>query len=119
MPLLANPYPHVFNSLNSTDSPAVSYLVFYSNVVNGQMWCPDCRDVESTIKETFDAPDKPKAIIYWVGDRPEWRTPKNKARVDWDVQSIPTILRIENGKETARLVESEILDKQKLDQFLK
>ncbi|WWC66008.1 uncharacterized protein I303_108630 [Kwoniella dejecticola CBS 10117] len=119
MPLLANPFPHIMNSLNGPTAPPVSYLVFYSDVVNGQMWCPDCRDVEQVVKDTFDGQDKPKAIIYWVGPIAEWRTPKNKARVDWNVQSIPTILRIENGKETARLVEDEILDKKRLEAFLK
>ncbi|WVQ66160.1 uncharacterized protein L199_004338 [Kwoniella botswanensis] len=119
MPLLANPFPHVFNSLNARDAPPVSYLVFYSDIVNGQMWCPDCRDVESTVKQAFDAPDKPKAIIYWVGSISEWRAPKNKARVDWNVNSVPTILKIENGKETGRLVEQEILDKKIFEAFLK
>ncbi|WVQ84444.1 hypothetical protein IAT38_006596 [Cryptococcus sp. DSM 104549] len=119
MPLLSAPHPHVMNGLNGPTAPPVSYLIFYSDVVNGQMWCPDCRDVEQAVKDTFDAPDKPKGIIYWVGKVQDWRTPTNKARVDWNVQSIPTILRIENGKETARLVEDEILDKSKLTTFLK
>ncbi|WRT69826.1 uncharacterized protein IL334_006817 [Kwoniella shivajii] len=119
MPLLANPYPHVMNSLNGPTSPPVSYLVFYSDVVDGQMWCPDCRAVEQIVKDLFDASDKPKAIIYWVGDKPEWRTPNNKARVDWNVQSVPTILRIENGKEIARIVEDDILDTTSMQDFMK
>ncbi|WWC92676.1 uncharacterized protein L201_007635 [Kwoniella dendrophila CBS 6074] len=119
MPLLANPFPQVMNSLNGPTSPDVSYLVFYSSVIDGQMWCPDCVNVESTVKAAFDGADKPKAIIYWVGDRTEWRTPKNKARVDWNVNNVPTILRIENGKETARLVENDILDKKKFQALLK
>ncbi|KAK8849780.1 hypothetical protein IAR55_005116 [Kwoniella newhampshirensis] len=118
MPLLATPFPHVMNSLNGPTAPPVTYLIFYSNIVNGQMWCPDCRAVESTVKDAFDAPDKPKGIIYWVGDRPEWRTPQNKARVDWNVQSVPTILRIESGKETARIVGDDILDKKLFNAFL-
>ncbi|OCF34351.1 hypothetical protein I317_05528 [Kwoniella heveanensis CBS 569] len=118
MPLHATPYPHVMNSLNGPTAPEKTFLVFYSNVVNGQMWCPDCRDVEQVVKDTFDGADKPKAIIYWVGTIAEWRTPKNSARVDWNVQSVPTILRIENGKETARLVEGEILDAGRLAAFV-
>ncbi|WVR07957.1 hypothetical protein IAU60_005000 [Kwoniella sp. DSM 27419] len=119
MPLHATPYPHVMNSINGPTAPAKTFLVFYSDVVDGRMWCPDCRDVEQTVKDAFDAPDKPKGIIYWVGTVAEWRTPKNKARVDWNVNSVPTILRIENGKETGRLVESEIMDKQRLADLLK
>jgi len=62
-----------------------------------------------------------------------WRDPKNEARVNWKVSSVPTILRLENvrfldpvpmtandqGKETARLVEDEIMDKKRLSDFVK
>ncbi|OWZ67703.1 hypothetical protein AYX15_01376 [Cryptococcus neoformans] len=119
MPLQTAPYPHVFNALNGPTAPAISYIVFYSNIVDGQMWCPDCRAVENVVKETFDAPDKPNAAIFWVGNRQEWRTPNNQARTEWNVNSVPTILRLENGKETGRLVEDEILDKARLQAFIK
>jgi len=82
------------------------------------MWCPDCRDVEQVVLQAFDAPEKPKAMIHWVGQRAEWRDPKNEARLRWNVRSVPTILRIEHGKETARLVEGEILDESKLGRLL-
>jgi hypothetical protein len=53
--------------------------------------------------------------------------------VNWNVSSVPTILRLENvrlapplpvtaddqGKETARLVEDEIMDKKRLSEFVK
>ncbi|OXG19425.1 hypothetical protein C366_02271 [Cryptococcus neoformans Tu401-1] len=119
MPLQTAPYPHVFNALNGPTAPAISYIVFYSNIVDGQMWCPDCRAVENVVKEAFDAPDKPNAAIFWVGNRQEWRTPNNQARTEWNVNSVPTILRLENGKETGRLVEDEILDKARLQAFIK
>jgi hypothetical protein len=62
-----------------------------------------------------------------------WRDPKNEARVNWKVSSVPTILLLENvrlsppwpmaandqGKETARLVEDEIMDKRRLSDFIK
>ncbi|RSH93154.1 hypothetical protein EHS25_007507 [Saitozyma podzolica] len=118
MVLLPTPYPHVMNSIGSPAAPKHTFLIFYSSVVDGQMWCPDCRNVEGTVKEVFDGFDKPRGIIIWVGDRTEWRTPSNSARVDWKVSSIPTILRIQDGKETARLVENEILDKHKLQAFI-
>ncbi|ORY34598.1 hypothetical protein BCR39DRAFT_513556 [Naematelia encephala] len=119
MPLHAKPYPHVFNSLNGPTAPAQTYLVFYSSVVDGRMWCPDCRNVEQVVKDAFDGPDKPKAIIHWVGTSSEWKTETNPARVDWNVQTIPTILRIENGKETARLVENDILEEGRLASFIR
>lgn len=85
----------------------------------------DCVRVESTVKEAFDGEDKPskftsdrkakrltatEAIIHWVGKKEEyvsslmggivalmtrWRTPTNEARVHWKVNSVPTILRLE------------------------
>ena len=55
----------------------------------------DCRDVEATVKETFDGADKPKAIIVWL-EREDWRRPDNEARIKWNVQNIPTILRLED-----------------------
>ncbi|WWD20412.1 hypothetical protein CI109_104888 [Kwoniella shandongensis] len=119
MPLISTPFPHVANSINGPTAPAATFLIFYSDYVDGQMWCPDCRAVESTVKEAFDGPEKPKGIINWVGIKEEWRKPNNKARVDYNVVGIPTIIRIENGKETARLVEDEILDKQRFEAFLK
>ncbi|WVO15001.1 hypothetical protein L204_102644 [Cryptococcus depauperatus] len=119
MPLHTTPFPHVFNALNGPTAPPTHYIVFYSSIVDGQMWCSDCRAVESTVKEAFDGPDKPNAAVYWVGNVRDWRTPNNSVRVDWNVNSIPTILRIDEGKETARLVKDEILDKSRLAAFLR
>ncbi|KAK4689881.1 hypothetical protein P7C73_g247, partial [Tremellales sp. Uapishka_1] len=96
MPLLATPYPHVMNGLNGPTAPKYTFLIFYSNVVDGKMWCPDCRNVEDVVKRTFDAPTKPKGVIFWVGKQTEWRQPTNEARKVWNVQSVPTILRLEN-----------------------
>ncbi|RXK39709.1 hypothetical protein M231_03064 [Tremella mesenterica] len=107
------------NSLNGPTSPKYTFLIFYSSVINGQMWCPDCRRVESTVKEAFDGPDKPKAIIHWVGDKATWRDPKNEARVQWKISNVPTILRIQNGKEVARLGnDNEIMDSKRFQAFL-
>ncbi|EJT48370.1 hypothetical protein A1Q1_02653 [Trichosporon asahii var. asahii CBS 2479] len=102
----------------NTSAPANTFLVFYSNVENGQMWCPDCRDVEDVVKNAFDAEDKPKAAIYWVGSRDQWRDKNNGARVDFNVNSVPTIIRYTDGTETGRLVEGEILDSSKFKDFV-
>ncbi|GHJ85424.1 hypothetical protein NliqN6_1826 [Naganishia liquefaciens] len=119
MPLISTPYPQVMNGLFGPDARQPVFLVFYSAVIpaTGQMWCPDCRDVEATVKETFDRADKPKAIIVWL-EREDWRRPDNEARIKWNVQNIPTILRLEDGKETGRLVESAILDATRLKSFV-
>ncbi|KAJ9103713.1 hypothetical protein QFC20_004717 [Naganishia adeliensis] len=107
------------NGLFGPDAQQPVFLVFYSAITpaTGQMWCPDCRVVESTVKNTFDGPDKPKAVILWY-EREDWRRPDNEARTKWNVQNLPTILRLEDGKETGRLVESAILDSKKLQNLV-
>lgn len=47
------------------------------------------------VKNTFDGPDKPKAVILWY-ERDDWRRPDNEARTKWNVQNLPTILRMED-----------------------
>ncbi|KAG6919016.1 hypothetical protein DXG01_009726 [Tephrocybe rancida] len=59
-----------------TDPQAVKeateqYLIFYSSIVDGKLWCPDCRDVESLINQTFSAAAGPSALIVYVGNRSE------------------------------------------------
>jgi hypothetical protein len=48
-------------------------IIFYSSIdpKTGQMWCPDCRKVKSTIDWLFDGNDKPAAYIIWVGSKAE------------------------------------------------
>jgi len=82
------------------------------------MWCPDCRDVEDPVKKTFDESSEAGLIVY-VGQKPEWKSPSNKYRSSHNIESIPTIVRLNNGKEEARLVEGEILEPGKLDQLLR
>lgn len=55
----------------------------------------DCRDVEAIVKDTFDGANKPKAVIVWL-EREDWRRPDNEARTKWNVQNIPTILRLQD-----------------------
>ncbi|RSH80024.1 uncharacterized protein EHS24_009695 [Apiotrichum porosum] len=118
MPLIESSYPHVLGALNGPTAPKRSFLIFYSNVVDGRMWCPDCRVVEDAVKKAFQGEDKPQGIIYWVGSLAQWRDKNNHARTSWNVNSVPTILRIEDGKETGRIVENEILDSAKLKALL-
>ncbi|THV07462.1 hypothetical protein K435DRAFT_833363 [Dendrothele bispora CBS 962.96] len=95
-----------------------SFLIFYSSVVNGKLWCPDCQDVEELVKRTFEPEDAPPALIVYVGDRNTWKSPSNVFRkAPWSLSSIPTIIKMKDGKEEARLVESEISSK--LESFIK
>jgi len=98
--------------------PARTILIFYSSVVDGQLWCPDCRSVDPLIKNTFETNEEWHGIIVYVGDRPTWRDPENQFRKQWKVSNIPTLIRLDGeGKELARLVESEIT-KTRLNEFL-
>ncbi|KAK7465468.1 hypothetical protein VKT23_005445 [Stygiomarasmius scandens] len=106
---------------DTTVSPAQaseSFLVFYSSVVDGKLWCPDCQDVEEIVKKTFEPEDAPSAVIVYVGDRNTWKSPSNSFRkAPWSLSSIPTIVKMRDGKEEARLVEGEILNQ--LEGFVK
>ena len=67
------------------------YLIFYSSIVDGKMWCPvfasrrlrskvtvmtvfkqDCRDVQGLVERTFGPADAPSAMIVYVGERAEY-----------------------------------------------
>jgi len=85
-----------------------NYLIFYSSLSDGRLWCPDCVDVDSTVQKIFGT-DGPAALIVYVGQKAEWKTPNNPFRSEpWNIQSIPTIIKLRDNKETSRLVESEI-----------
>ncbi|KIK49524.1 hypothetical protein CY34DRAFT_69661 [Suillus luteus UH-Slu-Lm8-n1] len=73
------------------------FLIFYSSRVNGQLWCPDCVAVDRTIQDTFGPEDGPCAVIVYVGQKPEWKTPSNIFRGEpWQVTSVPTVIKVED-----------------------
>lgn len=37
---LTSSHPHEFNALTGPTAPPRGYIIFYSNVVDGRMWCP-------------------------------------------------------------------------------
>lgn len=114
----------VSESITSAELPVASsgfptVLIFYSSVVDGRLWCPDCRDVDGLVKTTFENDSDWNGVIVYVGDRATWRDPNNKYRKGWKIASIPTLLRLDDeGKEHSRLVESEITS-DSLKEFLK
>ncbi|EKM84073.1 hypothetical protein AGABI1DRAFT_81793 [Agaricus bisporus var. burnettii JB137-S8] len=84
-------------------------LIFYSSPVHGELWCPDCRDVEQLVRDTFDSPHAPDALIIYVGDKSQWKAEHNPFRKDpWKLRVIPTIVKLDKGKEVGRLVDKEI-----------
>ncbi|TBU49980.1 hypothetical protein BD309DRAFT_946134 [Dichomitus squalens] len=92
------------------------YLIFFSSRgEGGKLWCPDCVAVEDLVKQTFESAEGPSGTIVYVGQRSEWKTPSNPFRAQpWNVQSVPTVIRIRDG---ARLVEQEI--REKLESFIR
>lgn len=51
-----------------------------------------------------------------------WKDPKNVYRTEWKVNNTPALLRFEKTgegvKEVGRLIEGEILDRERLERFL-
>jgi len=108
MPLNTVPSPLELSSYEGIDE---IFVIFYaSRDESGEMWCPDCRDVEDIITRTFaSADDGPSGSIIYVGQRAEWKTERNKFRsAPWRIQSIPTIVKLKESAEVGRLVEGEI-----------
>jgi len=86
------------------------FIIFFSSITDGQMWCPDCRAVEDIVKATF-AVDGPAALVVYVGNREQWKSPLNIYRqVPWKITNVPTIVRLREGEDVGRLAsESEIM----------
>ncbi|KAK0564506.1 hypothetical protein OC861_004251 [Tilletia horrida] len=96
-------------------APSPVFLIFWAS--GTPAWCPDCRDAEPAVHSVFGTGpdgDGPVGHMIYVGDKPAWRDPQNQYRNEYSISSIPTILRWENGKETARLEEYDCQDEGKL-----
>lgn len=108
MPLNTAPIPL---QLSSYEDIKENFVIFYSSRdESGKMWCPDCRDVEDLIARKFAPADGPSGLIIYVGQRLEWKTEANKFRsAPWRIQSIPTIVRVNEGVEVGRLVEGAVV----------
>ncbi|KAF9531943.1 hypothetical protein CPB83DRAFT_891282 [Crepidotus variabilis] len=80
------------------------FLVFYSSEVDGEMWCPDCRKVDTLVKDTFSQSGPEGLILPFNGDICRWRKPGNPYRTEpWSVSNVPTIIKLQDGKEVSRL----------------
>ncbi|KAH8832718.1 hypothetical protein DL96DRAFT_1704772 [Flagelloscypha sp. PMI_526] len=95
------------------------YLIFFSSIVDGRLWCPDCRAVEPKVKEVFDKPDGPSALLVYVGDKPTWKDKGHILREDpWNVKTVPTVIKKQDGVEVSRLEDDDI-GSSKLDELVK
>ncbi|PWY91640.1 DUF953 domain protein [Aspergillus sclerotioniger CBS 115572] len=123
MPFLTNfTLPSSAQHLEVSD--AALFLVFVSSEdpATRQAWCPDVRAAWPTITATFSGEDSPKLAVIEVGQKPEWRDPQNVYRNHWNVKCIPALVRYQRVQgevvETGRLVEREIIDQEKLQEFI-
>ncbi|KAK7695021.1 hypothetical protein QCA50_002209 [Cerrena zonata] len=92
--------------LESVKGASEKFLIFFSSRnEGGKLWCPDCVAVEELIERTFAPADAPDALLVYVGQKPEWKSPANVFRgPPFNVGSIPTIIRVHDG---ARLVDGD------------
>ncbi|WWC73593.1 uncharacterized protein I206_107565 [Kwoniella pini CBS 10737] len=120
MPLtISGKYPP-FESFLKTQNDKPTFLIFYSDIENGKMWCPHCRDVEGIIKSNFEGKSKPNGIITYIGPYSGWKNvPSHPARLKYGVRFVPTIIKLDNnGKEIDRVEKPGILDSTRLEEFL-
>ncbi|PYH75098.1 thioredoxin-like protein [Aspergillus vadensis CBS 113365] len=124
MPLISNFQLPASANLLEVSANKKLFLAFVSSAdpATGQAWCPDVRAAWPKIEEAFSGQDGPQVGVVEVGQNPEWKDPQNAYRTRWNVNNIPALVRYEsvNGEvvETGRLVEGEILDQEKLNEFI-
>ena len=58
-------------------------------------WCPDCKAIEGLIHHVFDKGGAPLAQIVRVGSISDWKSSSNVYRKEFNLKSIPTIIRYE------------------------
>jgi hypothetical protein len=74
MPLqLSSDSPEDVAKALNTNSSKPAYLVVYASVVDGRMWCGDCRDAEPFVNAKFGKSGKTATVVY-AGSKPEWVT---------------------------------------------
>jgi hypothetical protein len=93
MPLDVANIPDDISLLRKSSSD--DFLIFYSDVeVNGKMWCPDCVRVDKIVKDVFEPSGAPTGSIVYVGLKHEWKTPLNPFRKEYQITSVPTIVKL-------------------------
>ncbi|QGI63670.1 hypothetical protein CEK26_007621 [Fusarium fujikuroi] len=109
-------------SLARGDEPIYVILTSSNDEETGAPWCSDVRAALPFLKETFGKPDGPKAVYESVGPRPGWKKPDNPHKLTWNISAIPTVIRFElrDGRieETGRLVEAEVYEEGRLQNFV-
>ncbi|KAJ7293056.1 hypothetical protein C8J57DRAFT_1267988 [Mycena rebaudengoi] len=95
MPLHVADYPTDPGSLLNRPE---EFLIFYANVVDGKMWCSDCRAVKETVEKVFAPDGGPSGAIVYVGVKPEWKALDNVFRGEpFKITDVPTIIKLKEG----------------------
>jgi len=83
-------------------------------------WCGDCRRVDSIIRSTLDKLPCAVLLEVPVGNRAEWKTDDNIYRNHHQLRltNIPTLIKWTRTGPGEKLVESEIDDQKKLENFV-
>ncbi|KAJ5662000.1 uncharacterized protein N7477_009616 [Penicillium maclennaniae] len=126
MPITMNPtLPNSPKELALPAGPdSKLFIAFISSPdpITKQAWCPDVRAALPHINEAFAGSDAPTLSLIEVGQKPEWNNPQNVYRTTWSTKNIPTLVRYQqvDGEvtETGRLVEGEILNKERVQAFI-
>ncbi|CZT09533.1 hypothetical protein WAI453_004769 [Rhynchosporium graminicola] len=125
MPLLGRIIaPATVRELNVSGPGRPLFVTFISSnhPETGKSWCPDVRTALPILNAAFASREAPEMVYIEVGQRPEWKA-QNAFRTDWNLHNVPTLVKFERVdgevKETARLEEEGIKDKQSLDHFVK
>ncbi|KAF2164073.1 hypothetical protein M409DRAFT_68016 [Zasmidium cellare ATCC 36951] len=106
----------------SPGTPLFIAFLASKDPVTNRPWCPDVVAALPVLEATFKGGKQPTAAFVDVGQRPEWKDPKNVFRTKWNVHNTPTLVRFEKVgdavKEVGRLVEGEILDQERLQKLI-
>ncbi|CAJ2502598.1 Uu.00g099920.m01.CDS01 [Anthostomella pinea] len=101
------------------------YLAFIASAdpATGQPWCPDVRAALPYLDAAFAGDTRPHLTIIEVGQKPQWKDPKNPFRTKWNIHNVPALVRYQRvdgaaPAETGRLMEGEILDEKRLYEFI-
>ncbi|CZT04553.1 uncharacterized protein RAG0_10974 [Rhynchosporium agropyri] len=116
MPLLGRIIaPASVRELNVSGPGRPLFVTFISSnhPETGKSWCPDVRTALPLLNAAFASREAPEMV---------WKA-QNAFRTDWNLHNVPTLVKFERVdgevKETARLREEGIKDKQSLDHFVK
>ncbi|MBA2482252.1 MAG: DUF953 domain-containing protein [Planctomycetes bacterium] len=100
------------------------FLFFGSeDPATGQSWCPDCVTADPVLRRACNdlSPGTP-VFECPVGPRSEWKNrPEHPYRVHpaFHVERIPTLILLERGCETGRLVEGDCSSPERVRAFLR